>query len=127
MPRIRISWPTGKVTAELLDTPTTRQLLDALPYEHPANTWGDEIYFQLPFDAEPEPDATDVVEKGAVCFWLDGSALALLFGPTPVSKSDECRLISPANVLGRIDGDPTVLCSVSHGDTVRIEKEWGPL
>ena len=121
MKRIRIAWTRGDVVAELRDTPTAQRLLESLPYENTANTWGDEVYFRLPFDAEREPDATSVVDKGAVCFWLDGSALALLFGPTPVSKGDECRLISDANVVGNIVGDPTVLRSVRSGDTIRVE------
>ncbi|MGB5201372.1 MAG: cyclophilin-like fold protein [Sedimenticolaceae bacterium] len=121
MQRIRISWPAGEVSGHLEDTPTARKLLAALPYEASASTWGDEVYFRLPFSAEPEPNATSVVKKGAICFWLDGSSLALLFGPTPVSRGDECRLVSDANVLGMIDGDPTVLRSVRDGDSVQVE------
>ena len=119
--RIKISWPQGQVTARLRDTPTAQQLIAALPLENQANTWGDEVYFRLPVSAEREADASDVVEKGAVCFWLAGSSLALLFGPTPVSQGDECRLISEANILGQIDGDATVLKSVRGGDPVRVE------
>lgn len=95
--------------------------MDVLPYENVASTWGDEVYFRLPFDAVRESNATSVVAKGAVCFWLEGSSLALLFGPTPVSRGDECRLISDANVLGMIEGDATELQSVRSGETVRLE------
>jgi hypothetical protein len=120
MSRIRIRWPSGETTASLRDTPTARQLLDALPVSNRASVWGDEVYFGLPFDAQPEPDATTVVEPGAVCFWLDGSALALLFGPTPVSRGGECRLISEANVLGMLEEDPRCLASVKPGDSVEV-------
>ncbi|MCP5298260.1 MAG: hypothetical protein H6959_09805 [Chromatiaceae bacterium] len=120
--RIRISWPRGEATATLRDTPTAHALLGALPLQSRANTWGDEVYFRVPFSAQAEPDATDVVDRGAVCFWLDGDALALLFGPTPVSRGDECRLISAANVVGRIDGDPGVLGSVQSGATIGVER-----
>ena len=48
MARIRISWPRGTATAELRSTPTTAALLAALPCESRANTWGDEVYFELP-------------------------------------------------------------------------------
>ncbi|MBT2968759.1 MAG: hypothetical protein B6D72_16140 [gamma proteobacterium symbiont of Ctena orbiculata] len=119
--KIRISWPSGEVTAELADTPTTRKLFEVLPYEGSANTWGDEVYFSVPFDAEREPNATSVVEKGTVCFWLGGSAIALLFGRTPVSQGDECRLISDANIMGKVEGDPTLLRSVQSGDLVHLE------
>ena len=123
MARIRIAWPQGELTATLRDTPTTGQLLVALPLESRANTWGDEVYFSLPFSAQRESDATLVVAKGAVCFWLEGDSLALLFGPTPVSQGGECRLISEANVLGDIDGDPEILRSARSGDSIKVELE----
>lgn len=87
-----------------------------------ANTWGDEVYFSVPFSAQAEPDAAVVVDRGSVCFWLEGDALALLFGPTPVSTGDECRLISAANIVGRIDGDPEVLRTVVAGDPIIVER-----
>ena len=121
MSRIRISWPRGALTATLRDTPTAAALLAALPLESTANTWGDEVYFDVPFSAQPEPDAAEVVDKGAVCFWLAGDALALPFGPTPVSRGDECRLVSAANVVGTIEGDAGSLRSVRSGDAIRVE------
>jgi hypothetical protein len=119
--KIRISWPSGEVLAQLADTPTTRKLVKILPYETSANTWGEEVYFELPFNTEREADATTVVERGTVCFWLDGRALALLFGRTPISQGNECRLISEANIMGKIVGDPNVLKSVKGGDSVRLQ------
>lgn len=119
--RIRIVWPQGELLASLRDTPTAKKLLSVLPIVSEANTWGDEVYFRLPFSAAAEADATDVVTRGAVCFWLDGDALALLFGPTPISHGDECRLISAANIVGQIDGDAQQLRSVSAGDSIRVE------
>lgn len=121
MSQIKISWPSGEIVADLRDTPTARQLMAALPLSSSAQVWGAEVYFSLPFSAEAEADASDVVDKGAVCFWLDGDALALLFGPTPVSKSDECRLISPANIVGAMIGELSVLNSVRSGDQIRVE------
>lgn len=121
MASIRIVWPRGEMTATLRDTPTADRLVSSLPIESRANTWGDEVYFRVPFSAEAEPDAREVVEKGTVCFWLDGDAIALLFGPTPISEGDECRLISAANVVGMIDHDAEALRSVDSGDTIRIE------
>jgi hypothetical protein len=121
MADIRIVWSRGSLVARLRDTPTARTLLDTLPIESRASTWGDEVYFRVPFSAKAEPDASAVVEKGAVCFWLDGDSIALLFGPTPVSTGSECRLISPANIVGMIEGDAEVLRSVANGDTIRIE------
>lgn len=121
MARIRISWPRGTATAELRSTPTTAALLAALPCESRANTWGDEVYFELPLAAPLEPDAQQVVEPGTVCFWVEGKSLALPFGPTPVSQGTEPRLVTRCNVLGKIDGDPRALKGVRDGDAVRVE------
>lgn len=122
MAKIRIQWPQGELQAELRDTPTAQSLLAALPLQSKASTWGDEVYFSVPFAAEREADASEVVPKGAVCYWLDGSSVALLFGPTPVSVGDECRLISTANIVGQIEGDCTLLKSVRSGDQIQLEQ-----
>ena len=120
MASIRIAWGTGEVIAELRDTPTARALIAALPCQSSANTWGEEVYFNVPVNARLEPDAKQVVDAGVVCFWVQGSSLALPFGPTPISKGKECRLVTPCNVLGRIQGDPRSLGGVSDGDAIRV-------
>ncbi len=119
--RIRIAWKGGEVTANLRGTSTSKQLLAALPCEATANTWGEEVYFELPVRATLEPEAEQVVEPGTVCFWVQGSALALPYGPTPVSKGDECRLVTRCNVLGKIEGNPRELKKVKQGTAIRVE------
>jgi hypothetical protein len=119
--KIRIAWKTGEVTANLRETPTSKQILAALPCEASASTWGEEVYFELPVRARLEDDAEQVVEPGTVCFWVQGSSLALPFGPTPASKGDECRLVTRCNVLGRIAGDPRELGKVKQGAAIRVE------
>ena len=121
MASVRIAWKGGEVTAHLRETPTAKQLLAVLPCEAPANTWGNEVYFEVPLKALIESDAQQVVEPGTVCYWVQGSSLALPFGPTPVSKGDECRLVTRCNVLGKIEGDPRQLKKVTQGVMVRVE------
>ncbi|WP_043261043.1 cyclophilin-like fold protein [Streptomyces sp. e14] len=119
--QIRISWPAGRLTATLDDTPTARALARELPLVSSARTWGEEVYFDTGVSVPRETDARQVVAPGTVAFWTDGDALALPYGPTPISHGDECRLASPCNVLGRVDGDPRRLASVRDGDPVRVE------
>ena len=123
MPRVRIAWNDGEVTAHFESTPTAKQVLGALPCRVTAQTWGEEVYFELPAGRPAlEPDARQVVEPGTVCYWVEGQALALPFGPTPVSRDGECRLVTRCNVLGRIEGDPRRLRTVEPGALIRIER-----
>jgi uncharacterized protein len=119
--RVRISWPNGELTAELADTPTTAALKAALPVKGSASTWGEEVYFSVPLSVDLEADARQVVDPGTVCFWVDGGALALPYGPTPISQGNECRLASACNILGTIDGDPQRLGSIKGGDEILVE------
>ena len=129
--QIRISWPAGHLTATLDDTPTTQALAKALPLASTARTWGEEVYFDTGVSVPRETTALQVVAPGTVAFWTDGDALALPYGPTPISRGwgsprtefgGECRLASPCNVLGRLDGDPGLLAAVRDGDPVRVER-----
>jgi hypothetical protein len=119
--RIRISWEKGEVFGVLTDTPTARKLLSALPCSSSANTWGDEIYFSVPVNAEMESNAQQVVPPGTICFWVEGQSLAIPFGPTPISQGNECRLVTKVNVLGKLEGDPCMLESIREGDEIRVE------
>ncbi|HUI05731.1 MAG TPA: cyclophilin-like family protein [Verrucomicrobiae bacterium] len=119
--RLRISWDKGEVIGVVDDTPTATKLFNALPCSSTANTWGDEVYFAVAVDAELEPDARQVVPPGTICFWAEGRSLAIPFGPTPVSRGNECRLVAKVNVLGKLEGDPRTLKSVCDGDRIRVE------
>ncbi|WP_329196732.1 MULTISPECIES: cyclophilin-like fold protein [unclassified Streptomyces] len=119
--KIRISWPAGQLIATLEETPSSKALAEALPISASAHTWGEEVYFDTGVSVTLEHDARQVVEPGTVAFWTEGDALALPYGPTPISRSGESRLASPCNVLGSFDGDPRLLATVRDGDPVRVE------
>lgn len=121
MAQIRIAWKGGEVIANLRETSSVKQLVTVLPCEARASTWGDEVYFELPIKLTLEADAQQVVEPGTVCFWVEGSSLALPFGPTPASKGDEPRLVTRCNVLGKIEGDPRELKKIKAGAAIRVE------
>ena len=121
--RIRIAWPKGSLAATLDDTPTARALVAALPLTARAQTWGEEVYFEIPVEATLERGAKQIVPAGTVCFWVEGSSLALPWGRTPISEGKEPKLVSPCNVLGRIDGEPRDFASVKSGDTMTLSLE----
>ena len=118
---IRFDFGALKLDAELLDTPTARAIAAALPISSAVLTWGEEVYFELPVQATLEPDARQVVEPGTVCFWVEGSALALPYGRTPASQGNEPRLVTRCNVLGRVEGDPVQLAGIKPGARLRVE------
>nr|WSX50941.1 cyclophilin-like fold protein [Streptomyces sp. NBC_00974] len=120
--KIRILWPAGHLTATLDETPTAKALAAALPVSASANTWGEEVYFDTGVHVALEHDAQQVVEPGTVAFWTEGDALALPYGPTPISRGGESRLASPCNVLGSFEGDPRLLATVRDGDPIRVEQ-----
>ena len=119
--RVRIDGRTELLVALRSDeTPSVRWLLEALPFRSTANRWGDEIYFDAPFHAALEDDARADMSVGEVAFWPDGDAIAMFFGPTPVSVDGRPRAYSPCNILGRVEGDPAKLRVVSSGASVEV-------
>ena len=120
--RLRISAAGQAFLVELKDTPTARAVLEALPFESRAQTWGEEVYFTTPVSAKLEPDARQIVEPGIVCFWTEGDALALPYGRTPISTDDKPKLASRCNVLGRLEGDPKALAAIRSGDKVTVSR-----
>ena len=77
---------------------TGKKIYSMLPIKSRIQTWGKEIYFDIPKnDILPEKDAKEVFNLGEIAFWNQGSAIAIGFGPTPVSIKDEIRLVSSAN------------------------------
>ena len=120
--KIRITAGKVALQADLRDTPTTRALAEALPFEASAQTWGEEVYFSTPVSAQLEPDARQVVEPGTVCFWTEGDALALPFGRTPISTNEKPKLASRCNLLGNIVGDAKALARIKPGAKVRVDK-----
>jgi hypothetical protein len=118
---LRIVAGSVSARATLDDSRTARAVWAALPIEAAAQTWGDEIYFPVPVSV-PEDEAQAVVALGDLGYWPPGRAFCIFFGPTPASRGDECRPASPVNVVGRIDGDPTVFKAVRAGTRVRLER-----
>ena len=123
--RVKISAGDVSVTAVLNGSDSADQLWDELPITGRAQTWGDEIYFSIPVSAEEEADSQETVEAGAVAYWPPGSALCLFWGPTPMSAPGEIRPASAVNVMGLIDGDPTVLGQVANGTEIAVERSGG--
>ena len=120
--KLALTFETLRIEIELLDTPTSKAIGDALPFKSQVQTWGEEVYFSTPVKARLEKDACQVVAPGTVCFWTEGNALALPYGRTPLSSDERPKLASRCNVLGKIVGDPRRLAAVGAGEGVSVEK-----
>lgn len=119
---ITISVDDLHLTAEMEATATSEKILAALPLEGKANTWGEEIYFEIPVNADLEEDAIEEVDVGTLAYWPTGRALCIFFGPTPVSTSDLPRAYSPVNVVGKFTGDVSALRKVRAGAVVKVKQ-----
>ena len=122
MARLKITAGGVAIEIETRDTPTTAAILEALPIHSTARTWGEEVYFDTPVSVPREPEAKAVVQAGEIAFWTDGDAIAIGFGPTPVSQGDEIRLASPANIWADALDDVTALAAVRPGAAITVEK-----
>ncbi len=124
---MKIIFKTSKVTieGELNDSQTAQRIYEKLPLEAKANTWGEEIYFEIPVSLKPE-NATLDVEVGDIAYWPDGNCLCIFFGRTPASINDKPKPASKVNIVGKAVGDVSILKNIKSGDKITVmEKNDG--
>ena len=110
------------VRADIFNTQTGEKILSCLPVKAEVNTWGDEIYFQIPVDEELDETARELVELGDLGYWPSGNAFCIFYGRTPISREGEIRPASAVNIIGKIIGDPLVFKGVKDGDEVFVRE-----
>ena len=121
MVTLRIKAGPVSALARLNDTATAKAVLQALPFQGKANTWGNEIYFSIPVSMGEE-DPKEVVQPGDIAFWPPGKSFCIFWGPTPASRGNEIRPASPVNVIGQVLGDPTVFENVPSGALIEVDR-----
>ena len=120
---IVISIGKTKLHAELFDSHCAKQINESLPIETRPNEWGDEFYFAIPVKAALDDTATIKVKIGDIGYWPPGNALAIFFGPTPMSTGKDPVPASEVNIVGRVIDDATTLKKEKGALKIRIEKE----
>jgi len=119
--RIRITVRDITLNAELFDTSCAKKIVEALPIIANPNEWGDEFYFEIPVNTPLDETATTKVKAGDIGYWPPGRALAIFFGPTPISTGIDPVPASAVNLVGKISADATVLRKVKGAGEIRIE------
>ena len=76
MKKIKITVGSLTMEADLNDTPTAIKIAGILPFKSAFNTWGEEIYFDIPVESELDSSAREVVETGDLGYWPTGQAFA---------------------------------------------------
>lgn len=122
MKKIKITSGPVELVAMLLDTPTASAIYDKLPIESRAQTWGEEVYFEVPVQTAREANAKDVVEAGEIAFWVEGNCVAIGFGRTPISLGNEIRLAAKTNIWAITRDDVKKLATVRPGQKITIDK-----
>ncbi len=122
MTKIEITIGNIIIVVDCLETPTAKTIINALPFESTAQIWGKEIYFSAPIHVDKEPDAKDVVKSGEIAFWVEGSCIAIGYGPTPISEDDEIRLAAKTNIWSHSQDDLDILSKVNLGDPIHLKR-----
>lgn len=121
--KIKIIFKGLELSAKLNRSLTAQKIAKALPISGSANLWGDEIYFEIPVDALPEPDARRDAEVGELGYWPEGRSFCIFFGPTPASKDQKPRAYSEVNIVGALLDTPVEkLKAIKSGSKVKIEQ-----
>jgi len=121
MMQIRITIGDFSMDAKLNDSPTAKKVAEALPITTSFSTWGEEIYFPIPVDAELDETACEVVELGDLGYWPTGSAFCIFFGQTPMSEPGKIVPASAVNIIGKVIGDAAKFKEVMGKRKVTLE------
>ena len=97
--KIRIMAGDITVDAKLFDTDCAAAIAAILPIEAVPNEWGDEFYCEIPLIMSHDHTATVKVNIGDIGYWPPGRALAIFFGPTPLSTGTKPVPASEVNIV----------------------------
>ena len=120
--KIKINFLNNFIIVELNNTDTAKKIYDSCPLRSITNTWGNEIYFETAIKVTKDKTAKDIINLGEIAYWVEGSSIAIGFGPTPISKADEIRLVTKANIIGKTKSNLSLLGMVNSGEIVIVER-----
>ena len=122
MKKIKINFLKISILVNLHNTKNAALIWESCPIKSIVNTWGNEIYFETKVNTIKDRTAKDIINTGEIAFWVEGSSIAIGFGPTPISKNNEIRLVTNANIIGHTNTELSSLSMVNSGEIVIVER-----
>ena len=122
MKKIKIKFSNNFMIVELNNSDTAKKIYASCPIKSTTNTWGNEIYFETTIKVKKDKTAKDIINLGEIAYWVEGSSIAIGFGPTPISKADEIRLVTKDNIIGKTKSNLSSLGMVNSGEIVIVER-----
>ena len=122
MASINLKFSSFDIIIKLRSTPTANVIKSILPCKSIIQTWGEEIYFEIPIhkDLSLDNTAKDVINLGEIAYWIEGKCIAIGYGRTPISHNNEIRLAAKTNIWGDAKLNIKKLKNVKDGDEVII-------
>lgn len=117
---VRITAGRVALTARLRPTRTAELIWQALPLHAVAEPWGECLHFEIPIESGRERTARWNVTAGEIAYWPDDERIMIGYGPTPISRPTEIRLMAPCNIWADALDDVRLLARVRVGDRVEI-------
>lgn len=111
-----------EIRVRLLATATAERIWSMLPLHSTAETWGAAVHFETPVETGRERTARLNVAPGDICYWTEDDRVLIAFGPTPISRPGEIRLMSPCNIWAQAIDDVSALARVTPGEKVAVER-----
>ena len=122
MKKIKIKFSNNFIIVELNNSDTAKKIYASCPIKSTTNKWGNEIYFETAIKVKKDKTAKDIINLGEIAYWVEGTSIAIGFGPTPISKADEIRLVTKANIFGKTKSNLSSLGMVNSGEIVIVER-----
>tara|TARA_B100000949_G_scaffold219928_1_gene219496 strand:- start:1653 stop:2039 length:387 start_codon:yes stop_codon:yes gene_type:complete len=119
--KVRFTIDQVTLEGDMNSTELAQHVLKSLPINSNIQTWGDELYFSIPSCGETTDISVETVNKGDIAYWPPGNSGCLFWGPTPISEEGEIRSASPVTVIGKVEGDPTILSNVKNGKSITVD------
>ena len=119
--KVRFTIDQVNIVADMNFTKLAQYVLKSLPINSNIQTWGDELYFPIPICDEITDISVETVNKGDIAYWPLGNSICVFWGPTPISQEGEIRPASRVVVIGKVEGDPTILSTVKNGKSIAVD------